>query len=307
MHDGHADVGVVQGRVEPGKGRRGVGVGIHEHDESRRLAAAPGTSGGGCGREAVAQVAADDLEQVGQARRDATHAAGRGIGGSRLHVRQQIESAPLAATLGRHDEGQLHVVGGVQRGDLRDEGARGRDGQVAIPDERDLAAALQIDHRRQGRNDPRQAHEPVGRALHDRVERLHRVLLVGQPHRKRPHVGQPHPHAQEVGVSRATFPPPRGVSGQLDERLRVRMLPPHRRAVLGGTLGQPGTRGLEVVQVPLSLHPPLPSGVAPRGEGHRDAADEGDHEDDRAHDHHDRVVAQQHDHGDRRQAAHDGK
>ena len=176
----------------------------------RRVAAAEATRS-----RSSSERRAKRSDRVGAMRR-APACPGRRV--HRRRVGQEVEPLPLPARGGGDDGGQVHVVRRVQRTDLRGDRAAQAHGVFASPDDRDMAAALEVENRRQALRDARELHEPGRGALHDGVERLHGVLLGRESHIDGAEVAGADPHPQEVGIAGPTLPSPRGVRADLDER-----------------------------------------------------------------------------------------
>ena len=305
VHDGDAERGQIQRGIQARDGRGGVIGLIHEDHQAPGLGLPARAARGGGGRDPVAQLVAQERQQLGQARRDATGAdrtGGRGVAGE---VRQQVEPVPVIALRGSDGRRDVHVVGGVERRDLRRQ--RPRDAERVGPraHDRHLAAALEIDGRGHALRDPGQAHHALGGLAHHRVERLDGVLLGRQGDLDGAQIAGADAHAEEVGIPRSTFPPAGRVGRDLHQRARGGVQRQRGGALRVGGLTDALARLLQIVEVALALNAALTGRVAALRERHSQAADERDHQDDGTHHDHDRVVAQQHDHRDRRQAAHD--
>lgn len=173
-------------------------------------------------------------------------------------------------------------------------------------DEGDVADAIDADGGRQVADDRVVAAELCELVGEQLVERFDGVAVLRQAEAV-PVVGpEPDAQPQEVGVGASTLPPPGGVPHDVGQRGGFRVGEQRFAAHLGVHGPQPFAFVFQVVQESFALVAAAPRRLSALREGHADAADDGDDEDERGDEHHERVCAQHGDHEDGGHRADDG-
>ncbi|MDQ0648635.1 hypothetical protein QFZ53_002831 [Microbacterium natoriense] len=139
----------------------------------------------------------------------------------------------------------------------------------------------------------------MGFTGHDHVIGLHRARLDRQREVEPPGRTAADSYEQEVRVAPATLPDALGIAQDLREPVggRVRAYREGAQCLVFCT--QLGPQRFEVVEVAFPFAQSCARRLAALAYGHSDAPDQGDHKDERAHDHHDRVRPEHDDHDDR--------
>src|SRR5829696_10227456 len=130
-------------------------------------------------------------------------------------MRQQIEASPVSSGLAGKGGGNLDVIRRMQRGELYDQGAGRAQYALPITDDGDLACAVKIHRNRHAADDPVVINHRVGLVDHDRVVRLHWVLLVGNGEGEHCAVTDAEPNVTEVSMVPAPLPKSSGIADQL--------------------------------------------------------------------------------------------
>ncbi len=184
---------------------------------------------------AVRQVLGQQRLDVGQRRADHPGRADGVAGAGGVGVRQPLDPVPLGQGGVAREHRDLQVLRGVERGELRDDGARQRAGLCRGAGHLDPRDRPDVERQRHALLHPVRHQEPVRGRRGDRVElRERRGLrrLEVQAERLR---ADADPRGEEVVVLRPALPDAGALLGDRGQRARV------RRGPLGGaTLGARG-------------------------------------------------------------------
>ena len=285
---------------------RGQPVAVHHHHEVRRLRRLrPALA-----LEAVEprlQVGREQLGHRGRRRRHPTHGQVAVELLGVLDVGKPLDPVPLGRGLVATHHGQLDVARRVKGRHLHDEVGGERPPRPGAAEDAELP---DLDERHDDRLVPEARVallELLGRLQADGVEVVERpgVRVEGQAGSQW-HLAGPQPDGEEVGVRRATLPPPRRVPGDVEELAGMGMSPRQLGTLAGDLVPDRVTQRLDVVQVSLARLADLTLGPAPLADHHH--RPDGDRTDERQErgDRHDRAVALGDGNGQRARPAHDG-